>query len=101
MVGGANEPTFGEVFDVEFHSPMQESALIAMLEEKGIQYRTISSNLPPSRHRRDLDVSKYVRVVEIYGGASKNHAASQIFRAYIDKKEEVEFIENAFAYAPP
>lgn len=101
MVGGANEPTFNDVFDVDVQSPIQESALIAMLEEKGIQYRTISGNLPPSRHRRDLDVSRYVRVIEIYGGKSKNPAAAQIFHAYIDKQEEVEFIENAFAYAPP
>ena len=101
MIGGTNEPTFEEFFDVHLQSPMRESVLIAMLKERGIQYRIISNNLPPSRHRRELDVSKYDRVIEIYGGVSNAPPVAQIFRAYIDKQGEVEFIENAFAYAPP
>jgi hypothetical protein len=103
IVAGPGEKTFEENYGVRVVLPMPENQFLALLDRLKLRYeimgdRSSKIEISAPQHSHAIDLSRIQRDYQIYGRVDRVHKVAEGYRAYVDKKEQVVYIENMFAY---
>lgn len=101
VVAGYGEQNFNENFGLGLKLPLAEDQFVSILRSKNLEFKIVSSQnggVPAPRHRQNSDESQFTRMYEIYGGVDIDKGIGKRFRAYVDSRGYVIYIENAFSY---
>lgn len=106
IVAGDNEKNFSERYNVTIRLPMSKSRFLTLLNELGLHYescgeRGIGTGLPVPRHTPTVDLSIAQRCIEVDGDIDARRHIGKRYRAYMNKNDQVFYIENAFSYTGP
>ena len=101
IVAGPGEKTFDENYSLRVSLPMPEHEFLAMLQRLKLRYDVMSEPsgiIPRPWHFQGMDLSKIQRTYQIYGNVNRRQRVAEIYRAYVDERGQVTYIENTFAY---
>ena len=106
VVAGPGEETFTERYQVTIELPTPEAEFLETLKRLDLTFEVYGERgterpVPPPRHSTLIDASKMRRVYQIYGGVDRVQRVGEMYRAYVDDKHDVVYIENNFSYTGP
>lgn len=102
IVAGYGEKTFTEKYHLDITLPMPEAEFLVILDRLKLHYevygeRGTDSKMPLPRHATEKDLSKAIKCYEIYGQVDHDEG----YRAFVDGRHQVIYIESAFSYTGP
>jgi len=106
MRAGRGEQTFAEAYAPNIRLPMPRDRFETMLKNKKLKYRILVgedpvSSFPLPTLDSGIDRKDLAGCIEIYGKTDEVDHHMEVFNAFINKKGEVFFVENSFAYEGP
>lgn len=104
IVAGPAEQTFSQRYHIRLVLPMDEGSFVRLLHRLKLDYEVFGERgtpreIPPLRHSKNIELREIMKCLQIYG--NDKHVGREIYRAYIDNKGRVVYVENAFAYPEP
>lgn len=104
--GGRGEPTLDQRYGLTITLPMPEAEFVGMIQrislpihragERGSDYPILRR----PRHNREIDMSMISHGYVIDGGYHPDLRRNEIYRAYVNRDDQVVYVENAYEYPP-
>lgn len=100
IVAGPREKTFEENQGVRLYLPMPENEFIALLKRLNLEFYDEGEEVIPAAHWKPdaIDETQIRRAYQIYGKVDHEHQFREMYRAWVDKNDQVVCIENIFGY---
>jgi hypothetical protein len=101
IVAGPGEKTFDQTYHVSLKLPIEEAKFLEVLKRLNLPYEVLgkkSGVVPPPWHREHFDTSQIRTTYQIYGKNDHARRIAQVYRAYVNKADQVVYIENIFMY---
>jgi hypothetical protein len=103
---GFGEKSFSEEYRLNLKLPMAEADFLLTLRRLNLRYdicgdRNKRIEIPPPRHDSGIDLHDAIKCYQIYGSRGSVERVAKVWRAFANKKSQVFYIENVFAYVGP
>lgn len=103
IVAYPGELPFDKQYNIVIKLPMKEVDFIRKLDVLSLKYSIVGDPKkglanPSPRISDRLSDNDIALVYQIYGGLDKNKSVGRTYRAFVNKNDNVIYIENAFEY---
>ncbi len=100
IVAGPGEKTFEENQGIKLSLPMPEQEFIAVLKRLSLEFFDEGEEVIPTPHWKPdaIKESQIRHAYQISGKIDREHQFHEAYRAWVNKKAQVVYIENAFVY---
>lgn len=103
IVAGHGEKSFSERYASNLKLPMPEGDFISLLHALKLPYESCGIkgsglDVPVALHKNSVDLKNVVKCYVIYGDVSHEEKVGKSYRAFVDDKGNVVYIENTFSY---
>ena len=99
IAAGPNEKTFSQRYDLPIALPMSRQGFVSLVDGLHLRWREEKIDMIPKPYwTSGLDMSIVSQALIVDAGYDERSRVTERYRVYIDRDDNVVYIENAFVY---